>query len=124
MITAGHVINQWAPTCGRLNFRASLQGVIVGAAVCPGAPFLVDGVADAIAGRLSAVSAACRHTLALLPDSDAVLLLTTGAADVAADPALPWRLLVPGTIVSSAPVRRSDLASEVPSQLEAGAAQD
>jgi hypothetical protein len=123
--------------------------VIVGAAVCPGAPFLIDGVADAIATRLDEVRGACLRALALLPESDVVLLISSGkqappkpaplasargasaqggsSARVAAIPPIPpaagsgsWRVLSPGTVIASTAFRRSDLPGSAGIALSSG----
>ena len=77
--------------------------------MCPGAPFLIEGTADAIAARLSPVVDACSAALSRLPPADALVLLTTGAVGSAVADSPAWRVLPPGTVISTTPVRRSDL---------------
>ena len=76
--------------------------------MCPGAPFLIEGTAELMAVRLKAVVDACSVAVSGLFDSDAVLLVTSGAIG-AADDGPAWRELPPGTVISTTPVRRSDL---------------
>ncbi len=83
--------------------------VIIGAAVCPAAPFLVEGVAPALAERLSAVRSACDDAMTALPPADAVLLLTVRRAANGelvpgqSEPGggAPWRRYPPGTPIST-----------------------
>jgi len=99
--------------------------VIVGAAVCPGAPFLVDGTADAVADRLATLVVACRDAVRRLPECELVLLVTAAAVpargsdrdgDTTHDrPA--FRVLSPGSVISAAPLRRSDLPVARPVRL-------
>ncbi len=79
--------------------------------MCPGAPFLIEGTAEHMAVRLKAVVDACSVAVSRLSDSDAVLLVTSGATGSTDDgPDSPaWRELPPGTVISTTPVRRSDL---------------
>jgi len=88
----------------------------MGAAVCPGAPFLVDGTAATVAGKLAPVVRACLDAVARLPQVDLAVLLTTRppASSMAPpeSPAVdqpPWRLLAPGSVIGTSPIRRSDL---------------
>jgi hypothetical protein len=85
--------------------------VIVGAAVCPGAPFLIEGTADAIATRLQPVTLAAADAVARLPPADLTLLLTGSSGPVGGrDPGgLGWRVLPPGTPIPTTVLRRSDL---------------
>jgi len=87
--------------------------------VCPGAPFLVPGVADPIAGRLRPVLQACDAALGRLAAADHLLLITAGAAGV--DAPVAHRLLPPGTLVPTTSVRRSDLPGPAPVLLPADA---
>lgn len=85
--------------------------------MCPGAPFLVDGVADAVAARLPDLRNACRRALALLPPADAVLLVSagpavTGARRAAAGPG--WRMLPAGAVISASSIVRSDHPTNTP----------
>jgi hypothetical protein len=80
--------------------------VIIGAAVCPGAPFLVEGVAPAVAARMTEVGTACARSVAQLPRADAVLLVTAGARSGRSG----WRVFAPGAVISPASIVRSDLA--------------
>ncbi len=74
--------------------------------MCPGAPFLIDGTADAIGTRLQAVKLAAANAVDRLPQPELTLLLT-GSGD--AGGGLGWRLLPPGTRIPSTALRRSDL---------------
>ena len=80
--------------------------------MCPGAPLLIDGVADTIAGRQQPLAAACRLALSRLPDCDAVLLLSTGSPETTLAAGAGSRLLLPGSIITTTSIRRSDLAGE------------
>ena len=79
--------------------------------MCPGAPFLIPGTADRINARLPAVADACRDAVADLPGADSVLLITAApSGSTIGDSAEPaWRELPPGIVISSSPLRRSDL---------------
>ena len=77
--------------------------------MCPGAPFLVRGTADAVAARLDAVVAACSAAVSRLTGADALLLITSAAGTGGGHDHPIWRELAPGTIISTTPVRRSDL---------------
>jgi len=93
--------------------------VIVGAAVCPGAPFLIDGTADAIAFRQQSVAVACAAAVSGLPPADlTVLIAGSGHASTGAP---GWRLLSPGTWIDTAPLRRSDLPDHDALRLSGGA---
>ena len=96
--------------------------------MCPGAPFLVEGAADSIAGRLAGVGRASGQALALLPAADAVLLLSAtspGMREIGDG----WRLIPRGTPIPRTSVVRSD-GPALPSQRrlqqlsEAGASAD
>lgn len=80
--------------------------VIVGAAVCPGAPFLIEGVAPAVTARMTEVAAACARSVAQLPSADAVLLVTADARPGRSG----RRVIAPGAVISPASIIRSDLA--------------
>ena len=76
--------------------------MIVGVAVCPGAPFLVPGVAEPLAAGSAELVAACAAAVRSLAGADRIILLTAGRRTV---------LYPPGTVaVSASPLRRSDLA--------------
>lgn len=52
---------------------------------------------------------ACSFALSRLPEADLLLLLTSGAIGSTQDrPDRPWRELRPGTVISTAPLRRRD----------------
>ena len=82
--------------------------------MCPGAPFLMEGTADAIAGRQSEVVRACAAVVARLPEADTTLLITGPAGPVApaSAPVPGWRLLESGTRIRATGVRRSDLPDD------------
>ena len=75
--------------------------------MCPGAPFLVGGVADAVATRLAVVGRACQQALALLPNADAVLLLSA-AAPGGRRQGDGWRLISRGSPIPRTSIVRSD----------------
>jgi hypothetical protein len=83
--------------------------VIVGVAVCPGAPFLIAGTADAIARQVPDLADACRRAISGLPPADRLLLIATGPAagrrsggTVRRSAASPgWRSFPPGTPVTT-----------------------
>jgi hypothetical protein len=85
--------------------------VIVGAAVCPGAPFLIDGTADPIAARLQPVTLAAADAVARLPPADLTLLLTgSNRPGVGRERGgIGWRVLPPGTHIPTTALRRSDV---------------
>jgi len=92
--------------------------VIVGAAICPGAPFLVEGFATAIARTVPDLVAACGEALDRLPPADRTLLIgsrligSRGAGpDDGPDPAATpiVRFYPPGAEVRTV-VTRSDMA--------------
>ena len=75
--------------------------------MCPGAPFLVEGVADAVAARLAVVGRAGRQALALLPAADSVLLISAGSpGQRTGDDG--WRLIPPGSTIARTSIVRSD----------------
>jgi hypothetical protein len=109
--------------------------VIVGAAVCPGAPFLIEGVADKIASRLAPIRSACRLAVSGMSGADVVLLISSGGSGPtavasgihASIPAIrstagagSWRVLPPGAVVPSTSVRRSDLPGSPSVSLSTG----
>jgi hypothetical protein len=85
--------------------------VIVGAAVCPGAPFLIEGTADAIATRLQPVTLAAADAVARLPRADLTVLIagSTGTRGGSDRSGPGPRVLLPGTRIPTTSVRRSDL---------------
>lgn len=94
----------------------------MGVAVCPGAPFLIEGTADAIARTVPDLGAACRAALARLPVADRMLLIGTGAAadefgaaagqtGAALATTAAWRMFPPGTVVRTS-VTRGDTGAE------------
>lgn len=82
--------------------------MIVAAAVVPGAPFLVPGVADPIAARTSELTAACRQAVGGLSGADRIVLVS------AARWPSPARRLPPGTVPGGSPLRRRDLGDGAP----------
>lgn len=76
--------------------------------MCPGAPFLIDGTADAIAARLQVVVDACSVAVSRLTGADALLLITSAASSMDRPEQPAWREYPPGTVISTTPVRRSD----------------
>jgi hypothetical protein len=98
--------------------------VIVGAAVCPGAPFLIEGTADAIATRLQPVTLAAADAVARLPPADLTLLLTgsSGPAGGRDRGGIGWRVLPPGTHIPTTSLRRSDLPDPYALTLGSGTA--
>lgn len=81
--------------------------MIVGMAVCPGAPLLVPGLAPALAGSLPELGKACRAAVRSLAGADRLLLVTGGprVCDAAAAPTGP-EVFGPGTAVSAASLAR------------------
>ncbi len=92
--------------------------------MCPGAPFLIEGTADAIATRLQPVTLAAAHAVARLPPADLTLLLTgSNGPAVGRDlGGLGWRVLPPGTPIPTTGLRRSDLPDPRALTLASGAA--
>lgn len=88
--------------------------------MCPGAPFLIDGTADAIAIRQQPVALACAEAVSRLPRADLTLLITGSSHARAGGPG--WRWLPPGTRIATAPLRRSDLHERDALQLAGGGA--
>lgn len=82
--------------------------MIVGMAVCPGAPLLVPGLAPALAGSLPELGRACRAAVQSLAGADRLLLVAGGpwVRDAAAGPTRP-EVFGPGTAVSAASLSRS-----------------
>lgn len=99
--------------------------------MCPGAPFLIGGTADQIADHLHPVVQACADAISGLPAADGLLLISAGSAVRVAAPgtvstgaAEGWRLVPPGTLISTSPVRRSDLPNTPPVRLSPGQGAD
>lgn len=90
--------------------------------MCPGAPFLIGGTADAIASRLRPVVDACADVVAGLPAADEILLISAAGSAAggraAAGPA--WCVIGPGTALSAAPLRRSDQPGSASIRLSGG----
>lgn len=82
--------------------------MIVAAAVVPGAPFLVPAVADRIAAGTPELIAACRQAVVAPGAADLIVVVAAGRP-----PAAP-RLLPPGPLPGSSPLRRRDLAAAAP----------
>ncbi len=85
--------------------------------MCPGAPFLVEGAATAIARTVPDLLAACRRAVDLLPPADRTVLITsgligsgppTGDAGPEVDDNRGWRIFRPGAVVQTS-VTRNDL---------------
>ena len=87
--------------------------------MCPGAPFLIDGTADAIAVRQQPVAFACAEAVSRLPPADLTLLIT-GASHALTG--APWRVLPPGTRIATAALRRSDFPDRDAPRLASGGA--
>lgn len=90
--------------------------MIVGAAVCPGAPLLVPGVAEHLAGRAVGLSAAVRLAIDRLGAADRLLVIS------AARSGNPTRRVRGLTMGDGAPLRRSDLADPRDRSVPTGAA--
>ncbi len=84
--------------------------------MCPGAPFLLEGAADALARQVPDLLAACRSAADALRDADVILLLTTSRTAGSPRPAGPpspasaarVRVLQPGTALGPDGFGRSD----------------
>ncbi len=76
--------------------------MIVAAAVCPGAPFLVPGVADRLAAESAALVAACTRAVRALAGTDRIVLIAAGRGSVV-------RVFPPGVDVPASPLCRSDV---------------
>jgi hypothetical protein len=79
--------------------------VIVGAAVCPGAPFLIPDVAEPLARESAALTTACVAAVRPLAGADRIVLIAAGRRSV---------LYPAGRVasqVASPPVGRSDLVA-------------
>lgn len=75
--------------------------MIVGAAVCPGAPFLVPGVADRLAAQSADLIAACGAAVRGLAGADRIVQIAAGRRTV---------LYPPDSVaVTASPLARSDL---------------
>ncbi|MGS0686986.1 hypothetical protein ACVBEQ_17900 [Nakamurella sp. GG22] len=109
--------------------------MIVGAAVCPGAPFLVEGVADALGFRHPDVRAACEQALSALPAADSVYVVSSAGrqserstaattSGPAGRPSGPSRWLNPGVALRSAGIVRSDHPAVAPVELAPGGGPD
>ena len=81
--------------------------MIVAAAVCPGAPLLIAGVAPAVAARVPDLLAACDASIAVLAAADR-LLVVAGPPGRTAGCTRTARLLEPGSAVVSRGFTRSD----------------
>lgn len=77
--------------------------MIVAAAVCPGPPFLVPGLAPRLAKAVPDLVAACRAAVSSLAGVDRIVAVSTGAPGAA--PVAHG----PGSLVASSPLSRSDL---------------
>ena len=85
--------------------------------MCPGAPFLVQGIATAVARAVPDLLAACGEALDRLPPADRTLLIgsrraarddgSDAGSATGADPT--WRAFPPGTVVRTS-VTRGDVA--------------
>jgi hypothetical protein len=92
--------------------------VIVGVAVCPGAPFLVHGTATAIARAVPHLLAACGEAVDRLPAADRTLLIGSrrvdrddGPSDGSDASSMPTsRAFPPGTVVRTS-VTRGDISA-------------
>ncbi|MET3806993.1 hypothetical protein ABIB25_004013 [Nakamurella sp. UYEF19] len=85
--------------------------MIVGVAVCPGAPFLVAGLAPALERSARGLSDTCAAAVARLAGADRILLITSGprARDLGVPAARRSVLHPSGTTVTSAPLTDSRL---------------
>ncbi len=94
--------------------------------MCPAAPFLVGGTADALAGRVPELVAACGTAVRALLDVDAIVLLSTRSRgrpnDSAATHSSPAvsRTVASGTVLGAAGFARSDCAPQRTFRLPAG----
>jgi hypothetical protein len=79
--------------------------MLIGAAVCPGAPFLIAGVADSLATTLRPVIMACRAAIRGLPAADSIVLLAAGGPTAGG---APFRELPVGALLAMTSIRRSD----------------
>ncbi len=79
--------------------------MIIGAAVCPGPPFLVPGVAEPLARDSADLIGACRRAIRGLPAPERLLLITAGL------PGRPARVLPSGEPMARDPFRRRDLST-------------
>lgn len=78
--------------------------MIVGAAVCPGAPFLIPGVAEPLARRTAALTAACVAAVRPLAEAERIVVIAGGRRSI---------VFPAGTVTSQVltpPVVRGDLA--------------
>ncbi len=82
--------------------------------MCPGAPFLLDGSAGALARQVPDLLVACRTAVGTLRDAEVILLVSTGRKRNAAGPSVTavqppqTRLLRPGTALRASGFVRSD----------------
>ncbi|MET0863433.1 MAG: hypothetical protein ABWZ98_03780 [Nakamurella sp.] len=82
--------------------------MIIGAAVCPGAPFLLPGVASSLFTQMQELVMACAEAVGRLSAADSIVLLSTRLSAAGWPPGTPCRELDAGAIAASS-VRRSDL---------------
>lgn len=87
--------------------------MIVGAAVCPGAPFLVPGVAESLASHSADLMAAARQAIERLAGADRLLVIS------AARTGRPTRQLPAGSACAGAALGRSDLGGGSPDRADA-----
>ncbi len=105
--------------------------------MCPGAPFLVEGVADALELRHPEVRAACGRALSALPPADSLFIVSSaGRAPRSSTAATmsgpggrpggpsPSRWLSPGVVLRSAGIVRSDHPAVAPIELAPGGGPD
>jgi hypothetical protein len=85
--------------------------VIVGAAVCPGAPFLVPGLAPALAESVRDLVDSCAEAIATLVDVDRIVLLTSGPRALDRSRSFPLTTVLhpPGATVTSGILTNSRL---------------
>ncbi|MEP6561818.1 MAG: hypothetical protein ABJD68_12200 [Nakamurella sp.] len=83
--------------------------MIIGAAVCPGAPFLLPGAADSIAAGMRTLATACTAAINRLPPSDSIVLLSPRWQGAGEPSVGPSRWLPADSAIELSSVRRSDL---------------
>jgi hypothetical protein len=99
--------------------------VIIAAAICPGAPLLVPGLAPSLAARLPGLLDSCAAAIAPLADAERVLVLCS--RQLGAQPGGSSDHTVihePGTPVSSAPLTGTQFSAHFASWLPGAAAAD